>query len=104
MMMRSKKILKQLHKMFYALALVCCLAGAASAGEPPAKPDEQGWEKVDGSMMQQGETIPASSLVAGAYGFIFAAVVVFVVSVTARTRRVEEEMVALRRKLEAAAK
>jgi hypothetical protein len=61
--------------------------------------DKEGWEKVDGSMMAKGETIPASTLVGAAYGFIFAALLVWVGSVAARTRRVEEDLEALREKL-----
>jgi hypothetical protein len=87
------------------LLLFLSMGVVAAAQEPPKPPsDEQGWEKVNGDMMQQGESIPASKLVAGAYGFIFAAVVVFVASVTMRSRRVEEEMDSLRRKLESKGK
>jgi hypothetical protein len=100
MMMRSHKRKTFVRSLLTALVLLGCLAGVARAEPPPGKSDDQGWEKVDGSMLQQGETIPARSLVAGAYGFIFFAVLVFVVSVTARSRRVEEEMEALKRKLE----
>jgi hypothetical protein len=82
----------------FAFALTFTFASA----QP--KPDEQGWEKVDSNMMQAGESIPASRLVSIAYGFIFAAVAVFAVSVAARTRRVEEEMDELRRKLDAKGK
>jgi hypothetical protein len=61
---------------------------------------DEGWEKVDGSMTSApGETIPATALVGGAYGFIFVALVVWVASVAARTRRVEEEVESLRAKL-----
>ena len=62
-----------------------------------------GYEPVNGNMMmQRGEFIPADRLVAGAYGFILAAVVVWVASVAARAARVEREAEALRRKLEKA--
>jgi hypothetical protein len=54
--------------------------------------------------MQSGESIPASRLVATAYGFIFASVAVYVASVVSRSRRVEEEMLELKKKLEAKAK
>jgi hypothetical protein len=76
--------------------------GVARADEP--KPDDKGWEPVSSDMMQRGESIPASSLVAGAYGFIFAAVALWVASVVARTRRLEEEMTALERRLKEQAK
>jgi len=61
--------------------------------------DKEGWEKVDGSMTAPGESIPASTLVGAAYGFIFVALLVWVASVAARTRRVEEEVQSLREKL-----
>jgi hypothetical protein len=66
---------------------------------PAFAQDKEGWEKVDGSMMAQGESIPASKLVGAAYGFIFIALLVWVGSVAARTRRVEEEVQSLREKL-----
>ena len=88
-----------IHIVLFLFALVG-MAGAARAQAPaaPAK-DSDGYEKVDGSMLQQGETIPASRLVGAAYGFIFAAVVVWVVTVARRTRRLEDEVDQLRRKL-----
>jgi hypothetical protein len=89
-----------MKKIFYVLVLVLVLVGAARAEPPPVK-DAEGFEPVNGNMMmQRGEFIPADRLVAGAYGFIFAAVVVWVASVAARARRLELEAEALRRKLE----
>ena len=74
--------------------LFLLFAPMAFADEP-----KDGWEKVDGSMMAPGESIPASTLVGAAYGFIFVALLAWVGSVAARTRRVEEEVQALREKL-----
>jgi len=81
-------------------------AAPAFADDPPPPPatqaaadKDEGFEKVDGSM-QKGESIPADRLVGAAYGFILAAFVGFAVSVALRGRRVEEELDALRRKLE----
>jgi len=76
------------------------LAGAALAQGAPKK-DNEGFEPVNGDMMQQGETIPASRLVGAAYGFIFAAVVVWVASVARRARRLEDEVDELKKKLAA---
>ena len=45
--------------------------------------------------------IPASRLVAAAYGFICAAVVVWVASVARRARRLEDEVDELKKKIEA---
>ena len=94
---------RTIHIVLFLFALVG-MAGVARAQAPaaPAKDpvkDKDGYEQVDGSMMQQGETIPASRLVGAAYGFIFAAVVVWVVTVARRTRRLEDEVEQLRRKL-----
>jgi hypothetical protein len=89
--MNMKKIIQ-----LFAFAFV--FASALAFAQP--KPDGEGWEKVDGNMMQAGESIPASRLVSIAYGFIFAAVAVFAVSIAVRTRRVEDEMDELRRRLD----
>jgi hypothetical protein len=67
----------------------------------PSAPDSEGFERVDGNMMR-GESIPASGLVAAAYGFIFGAVVLYVVAVARRTRRVEEELEELTRRVDQA--
>jgi hypothetical protein len=72
--------------------------GAAASAQPK---DPEGFEPVSGDMMQKGESIPATTLVAAAYGFIFAALMVYVASVWMRARRVEEEVASLRKKIEA---
>jgi hypothetical protein len=86
------------------------LGGLAAAQSPPPPGDQksvtqmkdaEGFEPVNGDMMQQGESIPASRLVGAAYGFIFAAVVVWVASVARRARRLEGEVDDLKRKLDA---
>lgn len=92
-------------RLFHALALVCLLGATALAQAPVAKDkDPDGYEKVESDMMQRGESIPASRLVGAAYGFIFGALVVYVVSVVSRGRRVEDEIDALMRKLSAKGK
>ena len=80
------------------LLVLLALSAPAFAQAPPKQDD--GFEKVDGSMTAPGESIPAANLVAGAYGFIFAAVTIYAASIAARARRVEEEMDELKRKLE----
>jgi hypothetical protein len=75
------------------LVVLLLMFGAVQAQE------KDGWEKVDGSMTAPGESIPASTLVGAAYGFIFIALLVWVGSVAARTRRVEEDIQSLREKL-----
>ncbi len=85
------------------LFLICLCTTATFADEPPQK-DTEGFEPVAADMMQKGESIPASTLVGGAYGFIMVALVGWVASVVMRTRRVEDEMEELRRKLDAKGK
>lgn len=76
------------------------LGGIASAQPAPSK-DAEGFEPVNGDMLQPGESIPAARLVGAAYGFIFAAVVVWVASVARRARRLEDEVAELGKKLAA---
>jgi hypothetical protein len=80
------------------MVLFCFVGGIATAQEQPKK-DDDGFEAVNGDMMQPGETIPASRLVAAAYGFIFVAVLVWVASVAQRSRKLEEEVEALKKKI-----
>lgn len=80
--------------------LLFFLGGVALAQEAPKK-DNEGFEPVNGDMLQPGESIPAARLVAGAYGFIFVAVVVWVATVARRARRLEDEVDALKKKLTA---
>ena len=87
-----------MKRLFQALLLLCFLGGIASAQSQPKK-DDEGFEAVNGDMMQQGETIPGSRLVGLAYGFIFVAVLVWVATVAQRSRKLEEEVEALKKKL-----
>jgi hypothetical protein len=81
-------------------ALVLCGLTLSFAQEPPKKGDE-GWQSVNGDMLQPGESIPASRLVGAAYGFICCAVIVWVASVARRARRLEDEVDDLKKKLQA---
>ncbi len=68
-----------------------------------AAPDKEGFVPVqEGEALGPGEVLPATGLVAGAYGFILGAMVIWVASVAARTRRVEEDVTALRAKIDRA--
>ena len=91
-----------MKRIFQILFFAIFLAGGVALAQQPQPPqkDAEGFVPVNGDMMQKGESIPASRLVGLAYGFIFAAVLVWVGSVALRSRRVEEEMEALKRKLE----
>jgi hypothetical protein len=88
--MNMKRIFQML---FFAIFMSAALASA----QPK---DNEGFVPVDGSMMNESETVPARRLVGIAYGFILAAVVAWVASVTRRSRRVEDELEALKKKLE----
>ncbi len=87
-----------MKRLFQALLIVCFLGGIASAQAQPKK-DDEGFEAVNGDMMQSGETIPGSRLVGLAYGFIFVAVLVWVATVAQRSRKLEDEVEALKKKL-----
>ena len=76
------------------------IGGVALAQDAPKK-DAEGFVPVNGDMLQPGESIPAARLVAGAYGFICAAVVVWVATVARRARRLEDEVDELKKKLAA---
>jgi hypothetical protein len=90
--------MKRLLQIALLASFLLGLAGLASAQSPPKSDD--GFVPVNGDMMQQGETIPGNRLVAAAYGFICAALVVWVATVARRARRLEDEVDALRKKLE----
>jgi hypothetical protein len=91
-----------MKRLIQILSLLCLLGGLALAQGAPPKKDTEGFEPVDGDMMaQSGESIPASRLVGAAYGFICAAVVVWVATVARRARRLEDEVDELKKKLSA---
>ena len=66
------------------------------------KADKEGFVPVaPNEALSAGETLPASNLVGAAYGFILAAMVAWIASVAIRARRVEDELVELRKKIDA---
>ena len=81
------------------IALFAALSLSTAYAEEGGAKDPEGYEPVAGEMMNSSESIPAGRLVASAYGFIFVAVLVYVASVGARSRRLEEELDELKRKL-----
>jgi hypothetical protein len=95
--------MKRIVQVLFLALFVAAVSGAALAQTPPATvtKDAEGFEPVNGDMMQSGESIPASRLVGAAYGFIFAAVVVWVASVARRARRLEDEVDELKKKIQA---
>lgn len=82
----------------WLFCLLLALPGAARAQQP----DSEGFvkESLPPDMNPKKENISATPLVAAAYGFIWLAVLGFAVSVALRSRRLEEEVAALRRRLE----
>ena len=62
-------------KRIIAIAFLAFFFGGVALAQEPKKTND-GYEPVNGDMMQPGESLPASRLVAGAYGFIFAAVLI----------------------------
>ena len=93
-----RRILRTLSLLLPILAVLVLSRSVRGDGLPP----EEGWEKVTGPMVQPGESLPASRLVAAAYGFIWLMVAGYVLSVWHRTRAVEREVEALRRRVERA--
>lgn len=88
-----------------ALALSCTtpFVSAARAQAPAAKPDAEGFvpeaRPMDMTNAAAKENIPATPLVAGAYGFIWLAVLVYVGTVAARAGRLTKEVAVLQQKL-----
>lgn len=86
-----------------AIAFADDLPPPKADAKPVSKPDTEGFVPVkEGEALGPGEVIPATGLVAGAYGFILGAMVVWVASVAMRTRRVEDDVTALRSRLDRA--
>jgi hypothetical protein len=74
-----------------ALALFCWLAPALAAA--------QEFEKVSGAAREE---LPAGRFVAAAYGFIWIAVVIYVVSIARGLGRVRKDLGALRERIDRA--
>jgi CcmD family protein len=88
-----------MKKLLSIFVFMLFLGGMAAASQP--KVDNEGFEQVNGDMMQKGESIPATALVGAAYGFIFLALLGYVVSIARRADRLAAEADELKRKLEA---
>ena len=90
-----------MKRLVRVMLLLCCLVPAVALGQSQGDKKDGEWENVPGSMMMQppGESIPASTLVGAAYGFIWLMVAGFVVSVWRRQQRLEQELDELRRRL-----
>ena len=81
-------------------SFLCMLALLTLTSLAHAAPDAEGFTPVQpGEQLGAGESIPARNLVGAAYGFIFAALTVWTLTVQLRSRRVEAELEALRAKI-----
>jgi CcmD family protein len=91
-------MIKRLVRMRRALATLAALAAVTLA---PALAFAQEYVKVEG---KAGEDVPAGPFVGIAYGFIWIAILAYVVFVARGVGRVRGDIEELRRKLEAAGK
>ncbi len=95
-----------LRALLLPLILLAPIAARADEAPPPpkeagAKADQEGFVPVQpNETLSPGESLPGNALVGAAYGFILAAMVVWIASVAVRGRRVEEELEALRARIE----
>jgi CcmD family protein len=69
---------------------------------PPSAPADSGYKPVVGDPAATQPSISAPALVGAAYGFIWLAVLVFLITIWRRGRETEREIDELRRKLDAA--
>lgn len=86
-------------RLFRALVCVTLLATpAAVAAQQPSQPPPAQGEFVPLSEVPVGEQIPAFTLVASAYAFVWLALIGYVWSVSRRLQKVERELETLERK------
>lgn len=82
------------------LVLLLLLQGGLAVADippgPPPKPaDKEGFEPVSDKDLERArvdEAIPGANLIAGAYGFIFGAVILYAWTIGRRANRVEGEL------------
>ncbi|HJZ88511.1 MAG TPA: CcmD family protein [Polyangia bacterium] len=65
-------------------------------------PPEQGFQAIQGAPATTQESIPAATLIASAYGFIWLVVLLYLLVIWRRGQSTEREIDELKRKLEAA--
>jgi CcmD family protein len=94
-------MIKRLVRMRRALATLAALAAVAAVTFAPALAVAQEYVKVEG---KAGEDVPAGPFVGIAYGFIWIAILAYVVFVARGVGRVRGDVEDLRRKLDAAGK
>lgn len=84
-----------------ALGFAMAMAPAPALAGPQEEKDKEGWSAVSrpADMNPEAESVPAGPLVAGAYGFIWVAVLVYVGTVAQRAKRLQAEVDALRKRL-----
>jgi CcmD family protein len=85
-------------RMVICLALLLAPLAVHAGAQPPSQPTPPGQEEfVPLSEIPPEEQIPAFTLLASAYGFVWLALVAYVWSVSRRLHRVESEIAALTR-------
>lgn len=86
------------------LAVACLLVLVAVApavmAQPAPAPGTQD-EFVPASQLPSGEQMPAAPMVIGAYGFVWAALLVYVWSIWRRVQKVEHDIADLSRRVDA---
>ena len=93
----------KMRNLLFPALLLCALLSPARGQTP----DKEGFvpesRPADMSRPKVDEGIPAAPLVAGAYGFIWVAVLVYVGTVATRARRLSAEIAVLSRRLDGGA-
>jgi len=84
--------MNRISALVITLCLLCCAIVQAQ--------DKEGFVPVAAGENLAGETLPGNRLVAIAYGAILVALIAWIASVAARSRKVEDELAALRERLE----
>ena len=94
----------KIGNLLLALSLPLWLLGAPAAAPTAPVPDKEGFvpesRPAEMGAARVDESVPAKPLVAAAYGFIWLAVLVYVGTVAVRARRLEQEVAALRARLD----
>ena len=84
--------MNRLRALIITLCLLACVGARAQ--------DKEGFVPVAPGENLAGESLPGNRLVAIAYGAILVALIAWMASVASRSRKVEEELAALRERLE----
>ena len=93
--------MKMLRALLFLAALLAVPTVRADIAPVPQQADREGFTAVPpGEALGPGETLPAARLVGFAYGFVLIALAGWIASVVARARRLEDEVAALRARIQ----